>query len=554
MAITRLSATNYSAQGSATVLVANPPRLHTGTLAFLHVTVDDPSVTVTSAPGYGWTLRDHRTGVASQTWLYSLAAGGGLPAYTGVTYSGVVDAGVQVLVYSGIASLGTPHATVTTGSPASVSTAAWTTSSNYTLPLCFLTFEGEEHITPQDRGGAFSAVSSTATGPTSLAQPVVSTTIYEAATVVQTGTAQAPDPFDFVLDGATHIYAPSHGSSPAGSAAYTVVLPLVSATPPVSLTGETDSITTIGPDLITDEFWEVDNGDGTGFHTLNTLAYNISTLQGRLSIPPRRGDNFVPARRPGQGYISKVRDARPLSLAMSIVGRKESGVVPLQSKAQMVNNYMKLQQLFAVYNRQITIRKRFYELQDDGVSFTMRFLTCTAEMTGTMEFNPSGPTAGKCVIELTMHDPVWYSVFFDSFTAAGQTTTSNFGDDNFGDGVFGGLIPVYSQVDVSGTAPTSPVLRFDGPVTNPSVSYQAPGAPNEQFFMLATTIASGDSITVDMKNRTIFRTSDAAYHAEFLSPGAVWFELEPGLGTLRVYAESTYVTSDVYVQWHPAYY
>lgn len=76
-----------------------------------------------------------------------------------------------------------------------------------------------------------------------------------------------------------------------------------------------------------------------------------------------------------------------------------------------------------------------------------------------------------------------------------------------------------------GTAPVGPVVRIDGGVTDPTVTYRDNGGTVVETMGLTVALAGGQWVEVDMEAQTIER-EDGTPHPEYLTSGT-FFRLDP---------------------------
>jgi hypothetical protein len=131
-------------------------------------------------------------------------------------------------------------------------------------------------------------------------------------------------------------------------------------------------------------------------------------------------------------------------------------------------------------------------------------------------------------------DPRIYSIDVQEQTVAvfgGQDNGVEF--DMVFDAEFGGVVPrgaVPANNDGNFPAPWS--VTFDGPVTNPRIENQQTG----QRLEFIGTVPGGSRLVVGSMNRTV--QLDGASRYQWLKTRSQWFDLEPGVTTLRLAAES----------------
>ncbi|MFD7867310.1 phage distal tail protein [Streptomyces sp. NPDC059783] len=105
-------------------------------------------------------------------------------------------------------------------------------------------------------------------------------------------------------------------------------------------------------------------------------------------------------------------------------------------------------------------------------------------------------------------------------------------------------------LDVTGTAPTWPVLRVVGPCATPTITHVTSG----RALTVQATLAAGEWVEIDTRPgwRTVLRDNGGAAP---LSPTSRidLFQLTPGLNEIRWTATDPTLTSTLAVTWWPAY-
>lgn len=98
----------------------------------------------------------------------------------------------------------------------------------------------------------------------------------------------------------------------------------------------------------------------------------------------------------------------------------------------------------------------------------------------------------------------------------------------------------------AGTFPTPFVVRFDGPVTNPSIENVGTG----DRLALNLALGSGEFLVIDTDARTVFLGGTASRYSSLTS--ANWFDLLPGTTQLR-FAGTTAGSPLMTVTWRSAW-
>lgn len=291
----------------------------------------------------------------------------------------------------------------------------------------------------------------------------------------------------------------------------------------------------------TDEYWDVD-----GF-VLNTVAFNIETIDGREALPPRRGENFTIGNIPGRHWTPKIPDQKPLTLVMWVQGTSLDGYGNDNDRALFNENWQKLKSVFGVFDRllKVTRRQRF----PDGI----REQFCMAEVTGVMALKAIDHYSGRFAVDLMMPDPFWYEqeqdfiakltnqglgmvfneVFNMIFDTPTVTTAANVS------------MPIVSP----GNAPSFPLIHILGPVTDPVVEHQE----SQLRLEFDIVIPEGQHLTIDTKlSRVLLGGMESRYNT--LLPGSSSlssFRINPGRNTLRLRSDAG--LGSMIVRYSPAY-
>jgi hypothetical protein len=264
-----------------------------------------------------------------------------------------------------------------------------------------------------------------------------------------------------------------------------------------------------------DEYWDV---DGTSLHTYATKIVNLGgPYTGAI---PMRGANLAVPYRPGQIWRPKVPDARTLQLGFIVIGKSDEGAKVGDPIQQAGLNYRNLRALL---------------WRDDGsqYSLTKRWrhagalvsATALAAYAGGLDADMAGMPRSivRTAVSLLLADPYFYSA-----ATTTNVTTSGASVSNPGDAAAIGF---------------GLTVKFNGPLTNPAVLNITLGLE----LALGTTIAGGDSITVDCDAYTVTRTSDSANLVGALTHSGArqWFGLARGSNSLDLTTDAGAGTVDV---------
>jgi len=98
-----------------------------------------------------------------------------------------------------------------------------------------------------------------------------------------------------------------------------------------------------------------------------------------------------------------------------------------------------------------------------------------------------------------------------------------------------------------GTCPTYPVIYLNGPLDNPLINNQTIG----RYMQLNTTIASGQTVVIDMKARTITLSGSSILGS--LASGSQFFWLEAGSNTVAFSTTNSANTGTCQIKYRDAY-
>lgn len=115
---------------------------------------------------------------------------------------------------------------------------------------------------------------------------------------------------------------------------------------------------------------------------------------------------------------------------------------------------------------------------------------------------------------------------------------------------FGGVSSTSDQVNlfVDGNRPTPPVMVIKGPVTNPRILNDT---TSSEMVFSNITLSSTDTLTIDMKNKTIKLNGTANRRNLLQAP--TWFYLQPGFNSIRYRAATSDPTSTLTITYRPAW-
>lgn len=232
---------------------------------------------------------------------------------------------------------------------------------------------------------------------------------------------------------------------------------------------------------------------------LNTLAWNVRTLTGRLRVPGRRGaDVVVPGRHGAIRTPGKRYDTAEVVLAMWVVGADQDGLIPQDttSRRLMAANIDKLAKLFGAGTVELV------QTRPDG---TLRRLE--GEVTGVIDFTTM---AGATRAEFAVTVRSWMAFWQDTVDVTADFT---------GEGAW----PVNEFT--AATAPCDELkLTLYGPSSNPRADSGGVWAQYNQV------IPIGQDVTLDCKTWELSGGGGLVPNHSLVahSGDARWFVLAPG--------------------------
>lgn len=163
-------------------------------------------------------------------------------------------------------------------------------------------------------------------------------------------------------------------------------------------------------------------------------------------------------------------------------------------------------------------------------------------------FDFGNPTWSRYMISLLAPDPRIYGT--------AQQTTGNITRLISGGIIVPTIVPVLGGggsggsafVTNSGTTDAHPILTFTGPLTNPYVLNQTTG----YAFQLDYSLLGGDSIVVDMYEKTVVFNGSSNYIA-YMDSISTWWTIIPGSNNIVLGTGSTADTGNVRLTFYNAY-
>ena len=254
-----------------------------------------------------------------------------------------------------------------------------------------------------------------------------------------------------------------------------------------------------------DTYWEV---EGT---SLQTLAYNIETLEGQLVLPKLKGSDIDIPHRPGEVWVPKYADSRVIELAMWVIGQDVNGEVSKARDQVFQDNLRTLQRLFYRPGKQFAIKKRF------RIGGVMRSATAMAEYAGGLDPKMMGRYGAKFVVNLKLADPYFYDDVLTSTTLTASKVVTAIGD----------VDTQHIKLTMNG-ARNKPKVRNN--TTGEEVTYNA-------------QLLTGARAELDVRAylATVFPPTGPSFRAggSIVHAGAPhWLSLQPGANTLAATSAS----------------
>jgi hypothetical protein len=241
---------------------------------------------------------------------------------------------------------------------------------------------------------------------------------------------------------------------------------------------------------------------------LNTLAKNIESIAGRLSVPVIRTDNVaVPSRHGRLRTTQKFYDEGQLVLPMWVKGCDDNGNVPTSARQMFYSNVNALSNLFRPGSGMMTM---VHTLPDHSIRRAM------VECTEAINFSVLGGNnpLGKFSVALRVPKAFWEDVnpFSIDLTSVQNGAVTTF------DGT---------------TAPVEDsVITITGPATGCKIEarYGGNALENPSWVQYNGTLTAGQTLIIDCGNWTLTGTGGLVVNYSFLAHagGARWFTMVPG--------------------------
>lgn len=237
---------------------------------------------------------------------------------------------------------------------------------------------------------------------------------------------------------------------------------------------------------------------------LNTLAYNIRTLSGRLTTPGKRGGNVaVPGRHGAIRTPGKRFDQGQVVLSMWVVGADVDGLVPVSgpARARLFEHVDMLTRLFGGDTVELV-----HTLPDGSQRRTVGEVTDTIDFTTT-----AAGSRAEFAVALTVPGAFW--------TDPADVTATYTGTGTWQPAEFGGATAPMDELAVTFTGGTNPRITSGG-----------------VWVQYSAVLAAGQSITLDCATWQLTGGGGLVPdHSRVEHSGdARWFVLAPGLGASDV--------------------
>lgn len=239
---------------------------------------------------------------------------------------------------------------------------------------------------------------------------------------------------------------------------------------------------------------------------LNTYAWNLSTLTGRMGTSPVVGENRTIVGRPGTSWQRKEFGERIETWAMWVAGCDDDGVIPtlFSERAGYNKNLDDLKRVFGVRHRELELQK-ILEFPDGPVTYTGKGEVIDVIEPSMIAYN----TVAAFTVTMLMCDPFWYlPEEIEVITGAGVVLNN------------------------PGTAIAQKLsIKFTGPLTFPRLTNTTLGV----MVRLNRTLGVGEEVTLDTDLFTaVTETSNNAISSVFQYGSDWWMELIPGNNTLTL--------------------
>lgn len=268
------------------------------------------------------------------------------------------------------------------------------------------------------------------------------------------------------------------------------------------------------------ETWAVDGV------ILNTLAFNIETLEGRLRMPQMRGADIVIPYAEGERFVPKVAGPRVLTLRMWVQGADDDGHIPTNRQAEFEKNWRTLHTLLFQPGRQFILTKKFYD--SNGA---LKTASALGQYVGGLDPTMLGRFAAKFTVDIKLANPYFYDAAY---------TTIN-------------LVNGHQNVNIPGDAPTKNIkVTFNGARVKPRVINWTTGDYLE--YDRAAGLLTDTRVEIDVPNWQAFYfpvSGPAQDGSGFIAASGgspMWFSANHGINDIELASNSGIGTTQLQVK------
>lgn len=251
--------------------------------------------------------------------------------------------------------------------------------------------------------------------------------------------------------------------------------------------------------------WSVDGVDLTD-HAFNVIQIDDS------AAAELRGEDREFAGRAGREHRPRVENSRTITLGMHVLGQDHGGTTRAEWVDAFEEHWRALRRLFRPDGgRQFVLGRAWTD--DLGTHYA----ETGAIAPGAFERRHIGEYQARITADLLLSEPFYLeSEVAVPLTPGVAVVVTNGGD----------------------AATTEVVIDFDGALSNPRVTNQTTNP--DVWVKVGTSVAAGDTVTVDVEETTVTRESDGANLIGALthSGSRAWFGLARGANTILLEADS----------------
>ncbi len=265
-------------------------------------------------------------------------------------------------------------------------------------------------------------------------------------------------------------------------------------------------------------------------------TFEVQSVEGLGGMPALRTGDLVIAGRDGQRFGVDRLDPRTVTIEVAIYAFSDAefyaAVDALRAAFQPATDTTKLLQF------------QFGGIAGGGV----RRLNCRPRALALPIERTYWHEMAVATAQLVAADPLIY----DDTLSSGETSLPSAGGGMEFDATFDLTFGAVSQGGTiyavnAGTWWAEPLIRVDGPVTNPRVENITTG----QTLELDLTVADGEFALFDVAARTVLLNGTASRYAN-LTDDSVWWRLAPGMNEITFRA-STPSVAELHLTWRSAW-